>query len=157
MNNRTTCTKIEHIVSMTQFISQLWLRPIVRGKTKTPVEFCAKFDLSLDENGYGQVEKISFDTYNESTILINAIHRFKERTGHYPERVLADQIYRTRDNRSFCKLHGIRLSGPKLGRPSETAKADKKQEYQDTTDRIEVERTFSLNKRCYGMCSSERN
>ena len=28
---------------------------------------------------------------------------------------------------------------------------DKKQEYQDNTDRIEVERTFSLSKRCYGM------
>lgn len=27
----------------------------------------------------------------------------------------------------------------------------KKQEYQDNTDRIEVERTFSLSKRCYGM------
>lgn len=132
-------------------ISQPWLRPIVRGKVKTPVEFGAKFDLSLDENGYARIEKISYDAYNESTVLVDAINRFKERTGHYPERVLADQIYRTRDNRGFCKLHGIRLSGPKLGRPSETAKADKKIEYQDNTDRIEVERTFSLSKRCYGL------
>jgi len=132
-------------------ISQPWLRPIVRGKTKTPVEFGAKFDLSLDENGYGRIEKISYDAYNESTVLIDAVNRFRERTGYYPERVLADQIYRTRDNRSFCKLHGIRLSGPKLGRPSETAKAYKKIEYQDNTDRIEIERTFSLSKRCYGM------
>ena len=31
------------------------------------------------------------------------------------------------------------------------AKVDKKQEYQDNTDRIGVERTFSLSKRCYGM------
>ena len=30
-------------------------------------------------------------------------------------------------------------------------KNDKKQEYQDNTDRIEIERTFSLSKRCYGM------
>lgn len=28
---------------------------------------------------------------------------------------------------------------------------EKKQEYQDNTDRIEVERSFSLSKRCYGM------
>lgn len=28
---------------------------------------------------------------------------------------------------------------------------DKKTEYQDNTDRIEVERRFSLTKRCYGM------
>ena len=73
------------------------------------------------------------------------------RSGYYPERVLADQIYRTRDNRNFCRDHKIRLSGPKLGRPSQNAKADKKQEYEDNTDRIEVERAFSLDKRCYGM------
>ena len=139
---------VEHrIVS----ISQPWLRPIVRGKVKAPVEFGAKFDLSLDSEGYGRIEKISFEAYNESGCLIEAVERFKERTGYYPERVLADQIYRTRENRSYCKEHGIRLSGPKLGRPSATAKAFKKQEYQDNTDRIEVERTFSLSKRCYGM------
>ena len=132
-------------------ISQPWLRPIVRGKVKTPVEFGAKFDLSLDSEGYGRIEKISFEAYNENTCLIEAVERFKDRTGYYPERVLADQIYRTRENRSYCKEHGIRLSGPKLGRPSATAKVDKKQEYQDNADRIEVERSFSLSKRCYGM------
>ena len=139
---------VEHrIVS----ISQPWLRPIVRGKVKEPVEFGAKFDLSLDNEGYGRIEKISFEAYNESAGLIEAVERFRERTGYYPERVLADQIYRTRENRNFCKERGIRLSGPKLGRPSSNAKVDKKQEYQDNTDRIEVERTFSLSKRCYGM------
>ena len=139
---------VEHrIVS----IMQPWLRPIVRGKTKAPVESGAKFDLSLDSEGYGRIEKISFEAYNESTCLKKAVERFRERTGHYPERVLADQIYRTRENRSYCKAHRIRLSGPKLGRPSASAEADKKQEYQDNTDRIEVERTFSLSKRCYGM------
>ena len=122
-----------------------------KHKVKAPVEFGAKFDLSLDSEGYGRLEKISFEAYNESTCLIEAIERFRERTGYYPERVLADQIYRTRENRSYCKEHGIRLSGPKLGRPSATTKVDKKQEYQDNTDRIEVERTFSLSKRCYGM------
>ena len=132
------------------------MKCVVRGKIKTPVEFSAKFDLSLDENCYGRIEKISYDAYNESTVLIDAVNRFKERTGHYPEGVLADQIYRTRDNRGFCKLHGIRLSGPKPGRPGKNvttlqAKADKRQEYQDNADRIGVERTFSLNKRCYGM------
>jgi len=139
---------VEHrIVS----ISQPWLRPIVRGKTKAPVEFGAKFDLSLDSEGYGRIEKISFEAYNESGCLIKAVERFRERTGHYPKRVPADQIYRTRENRKYCKDHGIRLSGPKLGRPGANAKVDKKQEYQDNTDRIEVERSFSLSKRCYGM------
>lgn len=79
------------------------------------------------------------------------MERYKTRTGHYPERVLAEQIYRTRENRSYCKMHGIRLSGPKLGRPSAESGVNKKQEYQDNKDRIEVERYFSRSKRCYGM------
>ena len=132
-------------------ILQPWLQPIVRGKVKTPVEFGAKLDLSLDSEGCGRIEKISFEAYNESACLIEAAERFKDRTGYYPERVLADQIYRTKENRSYCKGHGIRLSGPKLGRPGATAKVDKKQEYQDNADRIEVERSFNLSKRCYGM------
>lgn len=132
-------------------ITQPWLRPIVRGKARAAVEFGAKLDLSIDSEGYGRLERVSFEAYNESTCLIEAVERYKERTGYYPERVLADQIYRTRDNRNFCRDHKIRLSGPKLGRPSQNAKADKKQEYEDNTDRIEVERAFSLDKRCYGM------
>ena len=74
---------------------------------------------------YGRIEKISFEAYNESTCLTEAVERFKERTGYYPNRVLADQIYRTRANRNYCKEHGIRLSGPKLGRPGVNVKVDK--------------------------------
>ena len=38
------------------------------------------------------------------------------------------------------------MSGPKLGRPGKKnqSKIEKKQEYQDNTDRIEVEREFSV-------------
>ena len=97
------------------------------------------------------VSKISFEAYNKSTCLIEAVERFKDHTSYYLECVLADQIYQTRENRSYCKKHGLRLSDPKLGRPRATAKVDKKQEYQDNADRIEVERSFSLSKRCYGM------
>lgn len=132
-------------------IRQPWVRPIVRGKVKAPVEFGAKLDLSLDGEGYARIERLSFEAYNESGCLQEAVERFRERTGHYPVRVLADQIYRTRENRRYCKEHGIRLSGPKLGRPGKTVNEDRKQEYQDNTDRIEVERSFSLGKRCYGM------
>ena len=106
--------RVDHrIVSL----SQPYLRPIVRGKTKAPVEFGAKYDISIDEKGHARMEKISFDPYNEGGFLIDAIERYKARTGRYPERVLADQIYRTRANRKYCEEHGIRLSGPKLGRP----------------------------------------
>lgn len=132
-------------------ISQPYIRPIVRGKTKSPVEFGAKYDVSIDEKGHARLEKIQFDPYNESTIFQDAIERYKKRTGHYPERVLVDQIYRTRENRAYCKEHGIRISGPRLGRPSKAEKATiTKTEYQDNADRIEVERFFSREKRSSG-------
>ena len=134
-------------------ISQPYIRPIVRGKAKSPVEFGAKLDLSVDETGMCRIEKLSFDAYNESAVLKTAIANYKERTGHYPERVLVDQIYRNRENISYCSNLGIRLSGKKLGRPKKDAdsKADKKIAYQDNTDRIEVERKFSLAKRKFGL------
>jgi len=50
-------------------ISQPYLRPIVRGKVKSPVEFGAKFDVSIVDGGFARIEKLSFDPYNESTCL----------------------------------------------------------------------------------------
>ena len=132
-------------------ISQPYIRPIVRGKAKMPTEFGAKLDLSIDDHGMARIERQSFNAYNESDVLIGAIERYKERTGHYPKRALADKIYRNRNNLAYCKLHGIRLSGPALGRPKKDPSVDKKQEYQDAVDRIEVERSFSLAKRCFGL------
>ena len=95
-------------------------------------------------------EKLSFDAYNESEVLVNAVEKYKNRTGHYPERVLVDQIYRNRANLNFCKKYGIRVSGKRFGRPKRHD-ADKKTEYKDNTDRIEVERKFSLAKRKFGL------
>lgn len=77
--------------------------------------------------------------------------RYFERTGHYPERILADKIYRNRNNLSYCKEHGIRLSGPSLSRPKKNAGTDKKTEYRDNADRVAVERAFALAKQKYGL------
>lgn len=132
-------------------ISQPYIRPIVRGKAKTPTEFGTKLDLSIDDNGMARIEKQSFDAYNESDILPQAVENYRKRNGCYPERVLADKIYRNRKNLNFCKEHGIRLSGPALGRPKKNTQIDRKQEYADAVDRIGVERAFSLAKRSYGL------
>ena len=113
-------SKVHSVPDRIVSISQPWIRPIARDKVKAPVEFGAKLDVSIDE----RLEKVSFDAYNESGCLIEAVERYKLRTGHYPERMLADQIYQTRDNRAYCKKYGIRLSGPKLGRPAADAKVD---------------------------------
>ena len=132
-------------------ISQPYIRPIVREKAKIPTEFGAKLDLSIDENGMARLEKQSFDAYNESEVLETAVENYRKRTGHYPERVLANTIYRNRKNLQYCKVHGIRMSGPALGRPKKDPEVSRKQIYQDSVDRIEVERSFSLAKRSYGL------
>lgn len=54
-------------------------------------------------------------------------------------------------NLAYCELHGIRLSGSRLGRSKKDTAADKKTEYIDNADPVEVERSFSLAKRCYGL------
>ena len=143
--------KVHTVADRIVSISQPYIRPIVRGKAKAPTEFGAKLDLSLDEYGMARIEKQSFDAYNESDVLIGAVERYKERTGHYPARILADKIYRNRENLAYCKAHGIRLSGPALGRPKKNPDEDRKTEYQDAVDRIGVERSFSLAKRCFGL------
>ena len=60
------------------------------------------------------------------------IERYRTRTGVYPQRVLADKIYRNRENLGFCKENNIQLSGPSLGRPKKDAVLDKKQEYDES-------------------------
>lgn len=142
MYDNKTHSVSDRIVSL----SQPWIRPIVRGKAGKPVEFGAKLDISVVD-GFTRLEYLSFDAYNEAINLRQTIERYRERTGHYPARVLADKIYRNRDNLAFCKELGIRLSGPALGRPKKDEQPDKKQNYTEECERIEVERRFSLAKR----------
>ena len=94
----------------------------------------------------------SFDSFNEGITLIDSAEKYKARFGYYPERILADTIYRNRDNRRFCKEHGILLSGPRLGRPkAEEREADREQAYQDRCDRNIVESRNGIAKRLYGL------
>lgn len=65
-------------------ISQPYICPIVRGKDRSPVEFGAKLDISINENGFVRLERLLFEAYNESDVLITAVERYHERTGHYP-------------------------------------------------------------------------
>lgn len=126
------------------------VRPIVRGKVKAPTEFGAKVEISI-VNGYIQIETLSWDAYNESETLIPAIERYYQEHDVYPKRVLADKIYRNRKNLAFCKEHGIRLSGPALGRPKKNQPVDKKEEYQDLCERNIVEGKFGEGKNTYGL------
>ena len=118
--------KIHSVPDRIVGISQPYIRPIVREKAKAPVGFGAELDLSIDEKGIARLERLSFDACNESNLLITVVENYKSRTGHYPERVLVDQIYRNRTNGAFCSEHGIRISGSALGRPKKDSMVDKK-------------------------------
>ncbi len=109
-------TKTHRIDDRIVSISQPHVRPIVRGKVHTNVEFGAKLSLSLVD-GWAFLDNLKWDAYHEGNDLPTSVERYVERNGVYPEAVLADQIYLTRENRKYCKKRGIRLSGPKLGRP----------------------------------------
>jgi len=134
-------------------VSQPHVRPIKRGKAGAATEFGANISVSLI-NGYSFVDHISWDAYNESGDLIGQIEAYRKRYGYYPESVHADKIYRNRGNRNYCKKHGIRLSGPPLGRPPaqpEKRLEVKLQAHQDELDRIPIEGKFGQGKRRFSL------
>jgi len=148
MYDKKTHSVPDRIVS----IAQPHVRPIVRGKARANVEFGAKLAISM-VNGYAFREHLSWDSYNEGQTLKDAVERYRVRFGYYPKAVLADQIYRTRENLRYCKEKGIRLSGPRLGRPSATADSQehKKIAKADAAARNAVEGKFGEGKRSYGL------
>jgi transposase, IS5 family len=132
-------------------LSQPHVRPIVRGKAGTPVEFGAKISASCVD-GQVFVDHLSWDNFNESGDLPQQIEAFKKRFGHYPESVHADQIYRTRNNRTYCRERGIRLSGPPLGRPILNEQAQMRQQVLDDAKvRNQIEGKFGQGKRRFSL------
>ena len=131
-------------------LRQPHVRPIVRGKAGRRFEFGQKLGFAVVD-GYTFIENQSFDNFNEGVTLIESAERYKRTYGAYPEAILADQIYRNRRNLDFCKSHGIRLSGPKLGRPSKNAVFDRETEYRDRCERNIVESRNGIAKRRFGL------
>ena len=134
-------------------LSQYWVRPIVRGKQNAEVEFGSKVEMSVTD-GYLRIEALRWSAFNESTTLIQSVESYRDAYGHYPERVLADAIFRTRENLSYCKEHGIRMNGPKLGRRTKDEavyREEKRIEWLESGERGEIEREFGVGKRRYSL------
>lgn len=105
-------------------------------------------------NGYARVEEIRWDAYNEATTLKASVERYKEDTGKYPKRILADKIFRNRENLAWCKERGIRLNGPRLGRPPKDQALyleERALERQESGERNEIEGCIGVCKRRYGL------
>lgn len=150
-DNKRRCD--DRIVS----IHQPHVRPIVRGKASRNVEFGCKLNVSM-VNGVAVVDRFGWDAFHEGTDLTSQIERYKSRYGCYPEVVLGDGIYGTRENRRCMKSKGIRFGGKPLGRPkrqtaanAEQIKQEKIQRRQDALDRIPVEGKFGQGKNGYRL------
>lgn len=144
--------KVHSVSGRIVSISQPHVRPIVRGKDRSNVEFGAKVSVSL-VNGYSYLDMVSWEAYHEGHELIEQVASYQRRFGHYPESVHADKIYQNRENRKFCKEKGIRLSGPPLGGPPKDRKIRKEQKRITRSDelaRIPIEGAFGTLKRRYG-------
>jgi hypothetical protein len=132
-------------------VRQPHVRPIVRGKAGSEVEFGQKISLSVVD-GYTFIEEQSWDNFAEGITLQASAEKYRERHGVYPEAILADKTYRNRDNINYCKEHGIRLSRLRLGRPKASEiEADKEQAYKDSCERNTVEGRIGIDKQSYGL------
>ena len=138
----------ERIVSL----QQPHVRPINRGKRPNPTEFGQKLHLSVVD-GFTYLEKTSWNSFNEGKELIDVAEDYRRKFGCYPEAILADRIYQTRENRAFCKAHDIRLSGPPLGRRKADSTDEKIQGqlYRDACERNAVEGRNGNAKRRWGL------
>jgi IS5 family transposase len=139
-------------------ISQPYVRPIVRGKLDKPVEFGAKLSVGLTGEGVACVDHLRWDAFHEGGDLQSQVEAYRARHGHYPEVVLGDPVYGTRDNRRYLKGHGIRFAGKPLGRPKtetpesreelDRLKAQRREEY---LQRIPIEGKFGQGKNGYRL------
>jgi transposase, IS5 family len=139
-------------------ISQPHVRPIIRGKLNKPVEFGAKLSVSLTGDGIACVDELRWHAFHEGKDLKSQVEAYKERHGVYPEKVLADPLYGTRENRDYLKALGIHYAGKPLGRPKKITEANKeqlkqakKQRHEDYRQRIPIEGKFGQGKHGYGL------
>lgn len=98
-------------------IHQPRVRPIVRGKSNAKVEFGSKINVSFID-GISFLDELSWEAFNEGGHLMDYVSFYLKRFGFYPEEVLVDKIYCTKENREALKLLGIKLIGKPLGRTS---------------------------------------
>jgi len=139
-------------------ISQPYVRPIIRGKQDKPVEFGAKLSVSLTGEGLARVDHLRWNAFHEGGDLISQVKAYQSRYGVYPQAVLGDPIYGTRDNRRYLKKHGIRFAGKPLGRPRKVTEANreelkllKAQRREEYLQRIPIEGKFGQGKNGYDL------
>ncbi len=126
-------------------LHQPHVRPMVRGKARTKVEFGSKIGVSL-QGGYARIDTLSWDAYNECNDVKTQVEAYKTIHGHYPEYLLADKIYLTRENRRWLKENGIKIAEKPLGRPKKESSYEKKKRKKLKNKRNQIEGKFGEGK-----------
>ncbi len=110
----------ERIVS----IDKNYLRPILRGKEKKPVEFGAKVH-SIQIDGINFIEYLSYSAFNESTHLESSINYCEELFGEKVKFLGGDRIYPMNKNRKICTNKDLLTNFKQKGRSCKNKKAKK--------------------------------
>ena len=133
-------------------IYQPHVRPMVRGKDRANVEFGSKINIS-EVDGFVRFDHLGWNNYDEGGDLILQVERFNKVYGCYPELLLGDRKYLTRENRRYLKEHGIRIVGKPLGRPPKEKLSGyrKYKTRKEQNMRNHVEGKFGQGKNGYGL------
>ncbi|RLJ17275.1 IS5 family transposase [bacterium endosymbiont of Escarpia laminata] len=152
------CNKSRRCDNRIVSISQPYVRPIIRGKQNKAVEFGSKLSVSLTDEGIAQVDYLRWDAFHEGGDLKSQVEAYHTRYGYYPEVILGDPVYGTRENRRYLKQHGIRFAGKPLGRPKKVTEANreelkqlKAQRREEYLQRIPIEGKFGQGKNGYRL------
>ncbi|NQX98824.1 MAG: IS5 family transposase [Flavobacteriales bacterium] len=139
-------------------IHQPHVRPIIRGKQNKSVEFGSKLNVSLTTDGISYVNHIGWNNSNEGKDMKLLVNDYKRQYGYYPEAVVADPLYGSRENRNYLKGLKIRFAGKPLGRPVKITpknnaeqKQLKKQRKEEYLMRIPIEGKFGQGKSSYSL------
>lgn len=133
-------------------IYQPHVRPIVRGKDNTNVEFGSKISV-MECEGFSKVDHIGWEAFNEATDLKMQVEKYRSTFGRYPSLLLADGIYLNRENRNWLKEKGIRTVGKPLGRPpkEQLSAYEKRKLKTERNQRNHVEGKIGQGKNGYGL------
>ncbi len=104
------------------------------------------------------MDHLRWDAFHEGEDLKSQVEACRTRYGHYPEVVLGDPIYGTRENRDYLKQRKIRFAGKPLGRPKKVTEANreelkrlKAQRREEYLQRIPIEGKFGQGKGGYDL------
>jgi hypothetical protein len=143
-------SQIHSIADRIVSLYQPHVRPMPRGKDRASTEFGSKALVML-RDGCSYLYKLDWDNFHDGAILDQALEKYKEIYGCYPQRVLGDRLYGNRENRRLLKEKGIQFVGRSLGRPSAEQKQKEKLLIKEMAERNAIEGKIGQGKNGYGL------